>query len=259
MNRTVERTFSILQLIADSKRGITLQEITNEMGMAKSSVFVIVQSLLELNYISTLRDNDKKYCLGIETFSLGMKYVDDMSLIRECSARIQPIAEKYNKTAFVAVLNGTQIVYIHKYVAQNARLASCAIGTRKEAYATSLGKAILAFLPQKEQTEILDQIDFKPLTEFTITSKEQLLEELRKTKERGYSMDLRELEDITSCCGAPVFDYTGKVIAAISLSDIYNENLDNEQVARELKEVAMQISKGLGYIPVGRYPYSSAC
>lgn len=248
MNRTVERTFNILQLIADRKRGITLQEIANEMEMAKSSVFVIVQSLLELNYISTLRDNDKKYCLGIETFSLGMKYVDEMSLIKECSVHLQPIAEKYDKTAFVAVLNGTKIVYIYKYVGQNARLASCAIGTRKEAYATSLGKAILAFLPQKEQSEILDQIQFKPLTEFTITSKEVLLEELRKTKERGYSVDLRELEDITSCCGAPVFDYTGKVIAAVSLSDIYNESLDDEQVARELKEVAMQISKGLGYL-----------
>ncbi|WP_367566397.1 IclR family transcriptional regulator [Lacrimispora sp.] len=249
MNRTVERTFMILQLIAGRKRGITLQEITNEMGMAKSSVFVIVQSLLELNYITTLRDNDKKYCLGIETFSLGMKYVDEMSLIQECTVNLQPIAEKYNKTAFVAVLNGTKIVYVHKYVAQNARLASCAIGTRKDAHATSLGKAILAFLPKEEQSAVLDKIDFKPLTDYTITSKEMLLEELRKTKERGYSLDQRELENITSCCGAPVFDYTGRVIAAVSLSDIYNEAIDNEQVAKELKEVAMHISKNLGYNP----------
>jgi len=249
MNRTVERTFKILQLIADSKRGITLKEITDEMGMAKSSVFVIVQSLLELNYISTLRDNDKKYCLGIETFSLGMKYVVDMSLIKECTTNLQPIAEKYNKTAFVAVLNGTKIVYIYKYVAQNAKLATCAIGTRKDAYATSLGKAILAFLPKDEQSEILDKIDFKPLTDFTITSKEQLLEELQKTKERGYALDNRELEKITSCSGAPIFDYTGRVIAAVSLSDIYNETIDDEQVAKELREVAMQISKSLGYYP----------
>lgn len=247
MNRTVERTFMILQLIADRKRGITLQEITNEMGMAKSSVFVIVQSLLELNYITTLRDNDKKYCLGIETFSLGMKYVDDMSLIKECTINLQPIAEKYNKTAFVAVLNGTKIVYVYKYVARNAKLASCAIGTRKDAHATSLGKAILAFLPKDEQSVILDKIDFKPLTNYTITSKEQLMEELRRTKERGYSLDQRELEDITSCCGAPVFDYTGRVVAAVSLSDIYDEAIDDERVAQELKEVALHISKNLGY------------
>lgn len=249
MNRTVERTFMIMQLIADRKRGITLQEIANELDMAKSSVYVIVQTLLELNYISTLRDNDKKYCLGIETFSLGMKYVNDMSLVTQCSIYLQPIAEKYNKTAFVAVLNGTKIVYVHKYVAQNAKLASCAIGTRKEAYATSLGKAILAFLPKEELDGIIDKIQFVPLTKYTITSKEQLLLELEKTKERGYSLDVRELEDITSCCGAPVYDYHGKVIAAVSLSDIYDSKIDDVQMAEELKQVAMDISKSLGYIP----------
>ncbi len=249
MNRTVERAFSILQLISDRKQGITLQEIVNEMGMAKSSAFVIVQTLLELGYISTVQNNNKKYCLGIETFSLGMKYVNDMSLVEQCSIHLPPVAEKYNKTAFVAVLNGSKIVYVYKYVAQNAKLASCALGTRKDVYATSLGKAILAFLPEEEQKGLLDKLQLQALTQYTITSKEKLVRELEKTKERGYSLDVRELEDITSCCGAPVFDYSGQVVAAVSLSDIYNENLDDNQVAEELKAAAMDISRGLGYLP----------
>lgn len=249
MNRTVERTFAILQLIADCKEGITLQEIANEMGMAKSSAFVIVQTLLELNYISTVTNNNKKYCLGIETYSLGMKYVNDMSLIEQCAIYIPPIAERYNKTAFVAVLNGTKVVYVYKYVAHDAKLASCALGTRKDAYATSLGKAIIAFLPEEERNALVDKIEFKALTNFTITSKERFLEEIERTKERGYSLDARELENITSCCGAPIFNYSGEVIAAVSLSDIYNEDLDDEKVAEDLKEVALQISKCLGYFP----------
>lgn len=179
-----------------------------------------------------------------------MGYVNEMNLVSQCSIYLQPIAEKFNKTAFVAVLNGTKIVYIHKYVARNARLASCAIGTRKDAYATALGKAILAFLPDDEQSEILDKTHFEALTNFTITSKEKFVEELRKTKELGYSLDNRELEDITSCCGAPIYDYNGKVIAAVSLSDIYNENIDDRQVGEELKQVAMEISRSLGYQPI---------
>lgn len=249
MNRTVERAFAILQMVANCKDGITLQEIANEMGMAKSSAFVIVQTLLELNYITTVPNNDKKYCLGIEIFSLGMKYVNDMSLVEQCSIYLPPIAEKYNKTAFVAVLNGTKIVYIYKYVASNARLASCALGTRKDAYATSLGKAIIAFLPEKERDELVERIQFKALTNYTITSKENFINEIHKTKERGYSLDLRELEDITSCCGAPIFNYNGEVVAAVSLSDIYNDNLDDEKVAEDLKKTALQISKCLGYFP----------
>lgn len=254
MNRTVERTFEILQMIGDSKNGITLQEIADGLQIAKSSAFVIVHSLLMMNYITTVQNNNKKYCLGIETFSLGMKYVNDMSLVQQCSIYLPPVAEKFNKTAFVAVLNGTKVVYIYKYVAHNARLASCALGTRKEAYATALGKAIIAFMPQEEQKEFLDNLELKALTSRTITSKESFVKEIETTRQRGYSLEIRELEDITSCCGAPIFDYTGKVIAAVSLSDIYNENIDDIEVAEALKGVAEQISNNLGYFPKNKFP-----
>jgi DNA-binding IclR family transcriptional regulator len=247
MNRTVERTFAILQLIADSKEGITLQEISDKMEMAKSSAFVIVQTLLKLGYIATVQNNDKKYCLGIELFSLGMKYISDMDLVLQGSLCLPAIAEKYNKTAFVAVLNGTRVVYVYKYVAQNAKLATCAIGSSKEAFGTSLGKAIIAFLPEKEQAELVNRIKFRAFTEHTITKKSDFMKEMELTKKRGYSLEVKELEDITSCCGAPVFDYTGKVIAAVSLSDIYNEKQDNRKAAEDLKEVALQISRNLGY------------
>ena len=83
MNRTVERTLAILELIANSENGITLQEIAQAMDMAKSSAFVVVHSLLELQYIKTVENNDKKYCLDIRTFSLGMKYVSDLTLIKQ--------------------------------------------------------------------------------------------------------------------------------------------------------------------------------
>ena len=114
MNRTVERTLAILELIANSENGITLQEIAQAMDMAKSSAFVVVHSLLELQYIKTVENNDKKYCLDIRTFSLGMKYVSDLTLIKQCGSYLPALAEKYNKTAFVGVLNGTQAVsYTH--------------------------------------------------------------------------------------------------------------------------------------------------
>lgn len=247
MNRTVERAFSILQLIASRKDGITLQEIANEMDMAKSSAFVIVQTLLKLNYISTVQNNEKKYCLGIEIFSLGMKYLAGTNLVEQCSLVLPKLAEKYNKTAFVGVLKGTDVVYVYKYVAPNAKLATCELGSRKEAYATSLGKAAIAFLPDNERMDLINKIYFKKYTEKTIASKEDFIEEMRKTKERGYSIEKGELEKITSCCGAPIFDYSGKVVAAVSLSDFYREDEDTNAVAEELKVAAIQISKVMGY------------
>lgn len=248
MNRTVERTFSILQLIANSENGITLQEIADEMDMAKSSAFVIVHSLLELNYIKSAENNDKKYCLGIETFKLGAKYLSDVGLLKQCAQYLPALADRNVKTSFAAVLNDCDVVYLYKYVAQNAKLATCAIGATKPAHATALGKAILAFLPEEKQRSVVDRIHFKALTPRTITSREVLLDELRQIRQRGYATERGELSDLTFCYGAPVFDYTGNVIAAISLADIAIENEDEAKIAADLLGVANEISRTLGYI-----------
>lgn len=247
MNNTIFRSMQILEYISEKKEGVTLQDIVNEFGYPKSSVFVIVQSLHELNYVGTMPYNEKKYCLGVKAFSLGMKYYNGLDVVDQCLAGLKPIADKYDKTAFVSILDGTDLVFMGKYVAPKAVLATCALGARKDVYATASGKAILAFLPEKERQVILDKIEFKHLTEHTINDKEKLIKELDITRQRGYAIEMQEDRSISSCCGVPVFDYTGKVVVALSLSDVYNEKMDNEAMANELQLIANNVSKSLGY------------
>lgn len=247
MNNTIFRTMEILEFISERKQGTTLQDIVNEFGYPKSSAFVIVQSLYELNYISTMPYNDKSYCLGMKAFALGIKYYNDLDIVNQCLELLKPIADKYDKTAFVSVLDGTELVFMGKYVAPKAVLASCALGARKDVYATASGKAILAFLPDQDRNNVIDKIEFKNLTEHTINTREKLIEELDVTRLRGYALEMQEDRSISSCCGVPVYDYTGKVAVAISLSDVYNANIDNEQLANELLEIASKLSKSLGY------------
>lgn len=248
MNRTVERTFAILKLIADSEDGITLQEISDTMDMAKSSAFVIVHSLLELNYVQKNEKNEKKYCLGIEAFKLGAHYIQNVGLVKQCAQYLPPLVDKYAKTGFLAVLNGCDVIYLYKHAAQNAQLATCAIGSSKPAHATALGKAILAFLPEEQLLPVIDQIRFVAYTPNTITSKDSLLQELSLIRKCGYSTERGELSNLTFCCGAPIFDYTGRVIAAISLAGFAMEDDSEETLAAELVNTANEISKTLGYI-----------
>ena len=250
MNQTTQRTMAILELVASSEHGVTLQEIANHMNIAKSSASVIVHTLLDLHYIKTVENNEKKYCLSAETFILGMKYVNRLNYVYESNLYLPALAEKYNRSAFVAVLNGTNVVYVYKYVGQKARLATCAIGSTRDAYATALGKAIIAFLPSQEQAQLISKIRFRAYTSRTITSPERFAEEMRITRERGYAMERGELEDITICYSAPVFDYSGRVIAAVSLADIYDgENTETEHLIRDLCDAARRISRSLGYQP----------
>jgi DNA-binding IclR family transcriptional regulator len=252
VNRTVERAMQILQIVSLKSNGTTLQEIADALQIPKSSAFVIVQTLLAGKYIAPMKHNEKKYCLGIEVFTLGMRYVNDLNWVRQCAIFLDPLAEKFNKTAFVGVLEGNSVVYVHKYVAKKAILASCALGSRKEVHATALGKALLAFLNEETLQETLDTLTLSSVTENTITDKIKLLAELAVTRQRGYSLDVKEQDLMMACCGAPIFDYSGNVIAAISLSDIYDSKTDEASIAGELKEVANKISESLGYNPLSK-------
>ncbi len=247
MNRTVERTLAILKIIANSEHGITLQEIANQMDMAKSSAFAIVHTLLELNYISTVENNDKKYCLGVETFALGMKYANNQSLVQQCVIHLPGLAEKYNKTAFLGILNGSNVVYLYKYVAENARLATCSIGSSKPAHATALGKALIAFLPPKAQRTLIDNIELTSYTDQTISSKEGFIAQLEQIKKQGYATEFAELGHLTACCSVPILDSQGNAVAAISLADIAESNENYLQMANDLKAAAAEISKIVTY------------
>ncbi|MFI3166613.1 MAG: IclR family transcriptional regulator [Bacillota bacterium] len=248
MNRTVMRAGQMLKFIAKNKDGVTLQNIAEHLDVPKSSAFVILQTLLEMNFVVPSRYNEKKYCLGLDTFTLGMQYVNDLDVVSLCARYLNPIADKYGKTGFVGVLSGRQVVYIYKYVSDGVRLASCDVGSTKSAHLTALGKSIMAHLKKEELDELFKKINFQAVTANSITSKEKLVQELAVAKEKGYSLDNRENDDMLACCAAPIFDYTQKIVGAISLSDLYTEGENMEQMALDLKDVAGMISQSLGYI-----------
>ena len=95
---------------------------------------------------------------------------------------------------------------------------------------------------------MIDKIELAPLTSHTITSKDVLLKELDLIRQRGYSTENRELGEFTFCYGVPVLDYNGKVIAAISLSDIILRDQDSAQMVRDLQAVAAEIAKTADYM-----------
>ena len=100
----------------------------------------------------------------------------------------------------------------------------------------------------EEVLTLIDKIELTPFTSHTITSKEILLEELDVIRQQGYSTENRELGEFTFCYGVPVLDYSGRVIAAISLSDIVLRDQDSEQMVKDLQAVASEIAKTANYM-----------
>lgn len=248
MNRTTQRTMEILKYIGDNPQGVYLHNIVSDMDIPKSSAYVILQTLIQMKYVTPQQGNTNRYNIGVECFALGMKYISEMNLTREAALYLAPLAEKYGKTGFVGLLDGTDVVYLQKYKSSGAMLASCEIGSRKMAHTTALGKTILAYLQPDAMEETLKKIDYVKTTEYTIDNESELRVQLEKIRACGYAMDLKENNNMLMCCAAPIFDHTNQVVASISLSDMYDESEDMLALGEEMKQVARDISHRLGYL-----------
>jgi DNA-binding IclR family transcriptional regulator len=130
------------------------------------------------------------------------------------------------------------------------------IGQRAPVYCTALGKVLLAFQPENEQSRIIRKMRLTPLTPRTITSKEKLVEELKAIRKQGYSLDHREIEGEVECIGAPIRDHLGNVIAALSISGPQRKigTPQEKQFISQVIEAASLVSSKMGYMENPKSP-----
>jgi len=159
------------------------------------------------------------------------------------------LALKVQETVHLAVLSDTEIVYVDKVDSPRTLGVMSKIGQRGPVYCTALGKVLLAFQPENEQSRIIRKIRLTPFTARTITSKQKLVEELKAIRKQGYSLDHREIEQEVECIGAPIRDHLGNVMAALSISGPsrkINTPMERQYVS-QVMEAATLVSSKMGY------------
>ena len=154
-----------------------------------------------------------------------------------------------NQTAFLVKKEKEDIIYIAKVEPEISIRTTITLGTRIPSYSSSLGKAILSSCPKEKLIRYLQEITLTKKTENTIIDKEKLLESLIEDKKNGYSISNGENEENLFCIGAPIFDFSNKVIGAISISTIINNITDEviEKNSQIIVKISQQLSKTLGY------------
>ena len=157
---------------------------------------------------------------------------------------------KCKRSSHLVVREGSEIVYIDKVEANNTIMMASTIGKRSPMYCTSVGKAILAHLPEKKVKEIWDNSKIVKYTDYTITDFEELKTELEDIRQKGYAVDNEENEIGVRCIGVPIFNRHGKVEAAISISGpairVTESKISNFSI--KVMNTASLISRELGFI-----------
>ncbi len=156
INRTVERAIQMLELIGNTPKGITLNEIIEQMDIPKSSGFDILHTLIHNNMVQKLHPGSKMYVLGVKSFIIGNNYINKIEIIDMIKPCLKTVGEKYGKSLFIGQDTNDKIVYIYKYQPTTPTIvASCMVGMQNEYYNIALGRCILAFKPNAES--LVDQ------------------------------------------------------------------------------------------------------
>ncbi|NLL37361.1 MAG: IclR family transcriptional regulator, partial [Fretibacterium sp.] len=169
-----------------------------------------------------------------------------VGIVDAARPELERLAAASGETAYLAIESGDSILYLDKVESTRPVAPTHNIGDTNSLYATALGKALLASRTDDEVRQKLDGV-MEPITDNTIVSVDELIEDMAATRKRGYAIDDRESCDFMVCVAAPVLDASGSAIAAISVAMINYQKCDIEDIAFNVVKSARSISKKQGF------------
>jgi IclR family pca regulon transcriptional regulator len=250
---SLDRGIHALEIVGSSFRPLTLTEVATQMGLTKSSAQRFLNTLSSMGYLK--RDENKRYTLSPKILSLGFNLLNSSTIAKIVKPHIDRLSSSFNKTLNLAVLDGFEIVYLYRKEVNRFLKYDLQPGSRLPAYCTSAGKILLAGLSSADLSARVNQNELKPVTSRTIVSKEELLQDIRKTRIRGYSICDRELSMDLYSMAFPLVNDRGDVAAAINVTMSAEEKKSPiiKDLVKTLMKEAREISRILGY--EGTYPH----
>lgn len=253
MNNTLLKGLAVLELLSRSSQPLSLTQISRELGMVKSNVHRLMQALLETHFV--LRDDESgNYSASIKLWELGSAVLAKLDLRRHSQHQMDTLMSRTGESVHLSVLDGAEVVYVHKVDSPNPVRAYSQIGGRAPAYCVATGKAQLAFAV----TSVLERTaqTLESFTPRTIVDPKQFLREMKKVREQGFALNRAEWRDNVWGIAAPVMDARGSVIAAVGISgpaERFRRSLLAEWT-QAVVTIATEISNSLG----GHAPTSGA-
>ena len=214
--QSVANTLDILDLLG--KHGeLTVPELSGMTGWSRSSIFRMLATLEAKKYVR--KTADAKYSLDVKLISLGNSVTGRLEVIQFGHPFLVELTASTNETSHMGVLDrNIYLRFVDKVIGNTSIHMDSIIGLRRKAHLTGCGKVLLAYQAPEELEVYIHSVNFEPMTDYSITSGNELRRELAVIREQGYGFDREESEYGLFCIAAPVRDTTGTVIAAISVS-----------------------------------------
>lgn len=248
-NQSADKVFAIIEYMVTHGQMYRLKELADGLDMSPSTVLRFLYSLMNMGYV--MQDEEtQRYFLTFKLCGLGQRLSENYSIIELASPFLHRLSQVSMESVCLAIEQNMYVSYVSVIENESNVLSSkLRVGTLAPMYCTGVGKLFLSQKSEEEVNKVLEAYGgLRAYTEYTITDKEKLKKELKIIREQGYARDWEERENYARCIAVPVWDYTGKVVAGISITGP-SYRIGEEYVESNLpilKRTAEQISRAMG-------------
>ncbi len=238
--------------VLEEHRTLRLTEVVRLTGLSKATAYRFLATLQAHGFVK--RTPDRRYGLGLRFLELGARVAEGLDVRRFAIPHMRRLRDLTGQSVQLVVIDGNEGVYVERIEGTTPVRLYIAVGRRAPLYAGASTRLLLAYCPRARQTEILTANPPIPHTPNTITDLERLNVVLTETRTRGWTVSMGELQPGSAEMAAPVFDFRGQVVAALSIAGpdmLYGP----EQIQRYLpllQAAAEAISREMGYVEQGQ-------
>jgi IclR family transcriptional regulator, pca regulon regulatory protein len=228
--QSLERGLAVIKAFGADSPELRLSDVARATGLTRAAARRFLLTLARLGYV---RQDGTSFSLRPRVLELGYAYLSALSLPEVAMPHMESLVAEVNESSSVAVLDDLDIVYVARVPTQRIMTITIAVGTRLPAYATSMGRVLLAGLEQKELDDRLGRIRLERLTPTTVPDHRALREQVLRAREAGWSMVDQELEQGVRSASVPIRDGAGALVAAMNVS-VHASRMTMQTLRREV-------------------------
>jgi IclR family transcriptional regulator, pca regulon regulatory protein len=228
--QSLERGLAVIRAFDADNAELTLSEVARATGLTRAATRRFLLTLVDLGYVRT---DGRLFTLSPRVLELGYAYLSSMTLPEVAEPHLERLVAQVHESSSVSVLDDDSVVYVARVATSRIMTVTINVGTRFPAYATSMGRVLLAGLPMPELDAYLARAELRPYTQRTVHSVADLRAALERVRSQGWAIVDQELEEGLRAVAAPIRDRGGRVVAAINVST-HSSRTSLAQMRRDL-------------------------
>lgn len=213
--QSLERGIAVLRAFDEQRPAMTLADAAKATGLTRATARRLLHTLVDLGYVAT---DGKYFELTPKMLDLGHAYLSSLQVSDIAQPFMERLSEQVHESVSAAVLDGAHVVYVARVNTQRIMTISLSIGSRLPALWTSMGRVIVAHLPDEEVESLLADELLRPPTAKSLATPSELRAELASIRQQGYALVDQELEEGIRSVAAPLLDRSGRVLAGMNVS-----------------------------------------